>query len=89
MAMRPFMSGKTNKGQLITPVVTTERNDFIGLDSFSAENIGELNGHWVMLNVVPTDSCNTICLEAIHKTKQLRLMLNKDLTRARRAVFFF
>jgi hypothetical protein len=85
----PFIEGRTNKGQLITPVVTTERSDLKGLDSFSVANIAELKGHWVMLNVVPADGCNKICLAAIHKTKQLRLMLNKDLTRTRRAVIFF
>jgi hypothetical protein len=85
----PFIEGTTNKGQLITPVVATQRSDFMGLDKFSADNIAELKGHWLMLNVVPTEDCSKICLEAIHKTKQLRLMLNKDLTRTRRAVIFF
>jgi hypothetical protein len=85
----PFIGGKINKGELITPVVTTERSDLIGLDAFSTDNIAELKGHWVILNVIPQAECNAICLEAIHKTKQLRLMLNKDLTRTRRAVVFF
>ncbi len=84
----PFIEGKTNKGQLITPVVATERSDLVGLDAFSSDNIAELAGHWVTLNVIPQDDCNKICLESIHKTKQLRLMLNKDLTRTRRAVIF-
>ncbi len=84
----PFIEGKINNGQLITPVVTTERSDLMGTDSFSIDNIAELEGHWVTLNVVPQDDCNKICLEAIHKTKQLRLMMNKDLTRTRRAVVF-
>jgi hypothetical protein len=84
----PFIEGQVNKGQLIAPVVATERKDLTGLDKFSSENIAELQGHWVLLNVVPTDNCTAICLEAIHKTKQLRLMLNKDLTRTRRAVVF-
>lgn len=84
----PFIEGHTNKGQLINPVVATERSDLVGLDGFSTDNIAELKGHWVTLNVVPQDNCNNICLEAIHKTKQLRLMLNKDLTRTRRAVIF-
>lgn len=83
-----FIEGKINNGQLITPVVTTERSDLMGTDSFSIDNIAELEGHWVTLNVVPQDDCNKICLEAIHKTKQLRLMMNKDLTRTRRAVVF-
>jgi hypothetical protein len=85
----PFIEGRVNKGQLINPVVATERSDLIGLDAFSTENIAELQGHWVILNIVTTDNCTTLCLEAIHKTKQLRLMLNKDLTRTRRAVVFF
>jgi len=81
-----WMIKGTNNGQLITPPVTTERNEFIGHDDFSIENINELRGHWVLLNVIPNTECNTVCLEAIHKTKQLRLMMNKDLTRIRRAV---
>jgi hypothetical protein len=85
----PFIEGKTNKGQLITPVVATERSDLTGLDTFSADHIAELKGRWLMLNVVPQDNCNKNCLEAIHKTKQIRLMMNKDLTRTRRAVIFF
>lgn len=84
-----FISGRTNKGQLISPVVATERSDLMGFDRFSSDNITELKGHWVLLNVVSQAECNNICLEAIHKTKQLRLMLNKDLTRTRRAVIFF
>ncbi len=85
----PFIKGKTNKGQLITPVVTTERSDLLGLGKFSVDNIDELKGHWNLLNVVPQGECKAVCLEAIHKTKQIRLMLNKDLTRTRRAVVFF
>lgn len=84
-----FIEGKTNNGELITPVVATERSDLIGLDLFSAENITELQGHWLLLNVIPNDACSKICLEAIYKTKQLRLMMSKDLTRTRRVVMFF
>lgn len=81
-----WMAGGTNNGQLITPPVTTERNEFIGHDKFSTENLKELPGHWVLLNVIANSDCNAVCQQAIHKTKQLRLMMNKDLTRIRRAV---
>lgn len=81
-----WMASGTNNGQLITPVVTTERNEFIGHDEFSTENLKELGGHWVLLNVIPNSDCNEVCQKAIHKTKQIRLMMNKDLTRIRRAV---
>jgi hypothetical protein len=76
----------TNKGELIVPVVTTERSDLLGVDDFSVENIKELAGHWVILNIIPDKECNQVCIDAIHATKQLRLMLNKDLPRVRRAV---
>lgn len=81
-----FWPGATNNGELIRPVVTTERAELTGIDSFSAEHIKELEGHWVILNIIPTKVCHQLCADAIHASKQLRLMLNKDLTRVRRAV---
>lgn len=81
-----LLNGQTNHGQLITPVQTTERGDLTGFDRFSIQNMDELNGHWLLVNVIPNGECNELCLESIHKTKQLRLMLNKELTRTRRIV---
>lgn len=76
----------TNSGELISPIVTTERAEFTAFDDFSAKNMKELMGHWVLVNIIPTSDCNAVCQQAIHKTKQLRLMMNKDLTRIRRVV---
>lgn len=81
-----WMGGGTNNGQLITPPVATQRDEYVGFDQFSLDNIKELAGHWVILNIIPNIECSAGCIEAIHKTKQLRLMMNKDLTRIRRAV---
>ncbi len=81
-----FIDGQINNGRLITPAVTTNRSDLTGIDPFSVSNIGELEGRWVMLNVLPEADCNAGCLEAVYKTKQLHLMMNKDLLRIRRAV---
>lgn len=81
-----LLNGQTNQGQLITPVVTTERTDLSGFDQFSRDNMSELPGHWLLVNVIPNSDCNDACIEAIHKSKQLRLMLNKELTRTRRVV---
>lgn len=78
-----------NNGQLITPPVTTERTDFSGFDAFSAENMAELPGHWVMVNVIAKENCNEKCLDALLKTRQIRLMLNKELPRTRRIVILF
>jgi hypothetical protein len=80
-------SGKgVNNGTLITPAITTERSEFLGFDPFSTENMKEIRGHWVLINVIPNKDCNTLCREALHKTKQLRLMMNKDISRIRRLV---
>lgn len=76
----------TNHGQLITPIITTERTDFQGFDTFSQDNLKELEAHWLIVNVIPKANCGDICLDAIHKSRQLRLMLNKELVRTRRAV---
>lgn len=84
-----LLKGKTNHGQLITPPITTERSDFSGFDTFSADNIKELAGHWLIVNVIPTSHCNENCLDALLKTRQLRLMLNKDLPRTRRVVMIY
>lgn len=84
-----LLNGNTNHGQLIRPVVPTESADFSGVDEFSTQNLAELRGHWLIVNVIPKSNCNEVCLEAILKTRQLRLMLNKDLSRTRRAVFVF
>ena len=40
----------------------------------------------MIVNVIPKTDCNNICLDALHKSQQLRLMLNKELVRTRRAV---
>ena len=81
-----ILTSRTNRGDLIIPVITTERTDLTAFDQFSADNIKELPGHWLMINVIPGKHCNEICTQAIYKSRQLRLMLNKDLIRTRRIV---
>jgi len=82
-----WLSGNyTNHGQLIIPPVVTERSELTGFDAFSKENLSQLNGHWVMINIIPGKDCNKDCLAAIHGSRQLRLMMGKDLTRIRRVV---
>jgi hypothetical protein len=82
-----LLKSGTNIGQLITPPITTEPTDFIGFDAFSTANLSELSGHWLLVNVMPSDHCNDVCLDALLKIKQLRLMLNKEFPRTRRVVF--
>ncbi|WP_374088305.1 hypothetical protein [Methylomicrobium lacus] len=79
-----WLQGQTNYGRLITPPITTEASELSGFDTFSSDNIQELNAHWLIVNVMPQQDCNAVCLDALHKTKQIQLMLNKDLPRTRR-----
>lgn len=81
-----LLKGRTNYGRLIIPPVETQRNELTGFDRFSSDNMGELKGHWLIVNVIPAQACSQVCLEALHKARQLQLMLSKDLTRTRRVV---
>ena len=78
------LSGRTNYGHLIEPSVPIERSEFSGFDAFSKQNIGEISGHWVLVHIVTSSGCNSVCMDSLYKTKQVRLMLNKDLMRVRR-----
>lgn len=80
-----WLNEQTNFGRLITPAISTDRQNWLGIDAFTRDHIGELKGHWVLLNLLPNSECSKICLQSLHKTNQIRLMLNKDLTRLRRA----
>lgn len=78
------LSGRTNYGHLIQPSVPIERSKLSGYDEFSKQNMGEIHGRWVLVHIVTSSGCNRVCMDSLHKTKQVRLMLNKDLMRVRR-----
>ncbi|WP_347989256.1 hypothetical protein [Methylomonas sp. AM2-LC] len=80
--------GKSN-GDLITPPLTSEIRDFTGYDQFSADNIKELSGHWVLINLLPESACHEVCVEALYKTQQISLMLGKDISRVRRVAALY
>jgi hypothetical protein len=84
-----LVKGTTNIGQLITPPITTQPIDFIGFDAFSNSALSELSGHWLLVNVIPSEHCNAVCLDSLLKIKQLRLTLNKEFPRTRRVVLMF
>ncbi len=79
-----LLQGRTNYGRLIVPPITTDAAELSGFDAFSRDNMQELSAHWLIVNVLPRQDCNAVCLDALHKTKQIQLMLNKDLPRTRR-----
>ena len=84
-----LLQSRTNNGDLIIPPLVTERTDLTGIDAFSEENMKELKGRWVLVNVIAHADCNETCKDALHKSKQLLLMMGKDLTRIRRLAVVF
>lgn len=75
-----------SNGELITPLVTTESQEFTGYDAFSADNLKELQGHWVLVNLINGTECPAACEDALYKSQQISLMMGKDISRLRRAV---
>jgi len=73
-------------GQLLTPPIATTRPEWLGADAFSQANMHELHGRWVLVYWSADGRCAALCQNALHKTQQLWLMMNKDLTRVRRAL---
>ncbi|MBS3964721.1 MAG: hypothetical protein KGZ80_09550 [Methylomonas sp.] len=78
----------TNNGVLIQPPLPTALTDFVGYDEFSAKNIRELQGRWVMINLMPQAVCNPACDDGLVKTRQISLMMGKDIARIRRVLLF-
>lgn len=79
----------TNHGELISPPLPTALSDFSGYDAFSAENISELKGHWILITVIPRDQCEQACLDGLYKVHQITLMMGKDIARIRRLAVIF
>lgn len=74
----------TNHGDLISPPLATDVNDLSGYDTFSTENIHEIKGHWILINVIAQAQCEQACQDGLYKTQQLTLMMGKDIARIRR-----
>lgn len=75
---------KGNYGHLITPARPFSYEDFSARPVTAVENLPEIKGRWVLIQIAPDGGCGAVCRDTVHKTGQLRLMLNKELTRVRR-----
>ena len=75
---------KANYGHLITPARPVDYAELLQMPLSAAENLPEIKGHWVMLQVTSGPVCNEVCKATAGKTARMRLMLNKELSRVRR-----
>jgi len=71
-----FSQNTVNYGELIRPVIVTEKSDIevIGDDS--------LEGVWTLAYV--TDSCDSLCDQAVEDVKTIRTLINMDMRRIQR-----
>lgn len=79
---------KVNYGQLITPALPIDYAELLQTPVTSAENLPEVKGHWIMVQVASGPVCNAACQDTAQKTGRLRLMLNKEISRVRRLLLF-
>lgn len=80
----PELIGKrSNYGTLIVPPRPVETAVLMAKPLSPSDALSELKGRWVLLHVAAGD-CGATCAETLHKTRQVRLMLNKEIPRVRR-----
>ncbi len=79
---------KSNYGRLITPAKSIDYAELLQTPISAAENLAEIRGRWIMVQVVAGPVCHDACKATIEKTGRVRLMLNKELSRVRRLLLF-
>jgi hypothetical protein len=75
---------RVNRGNLIDPARPQDYADLMQSPVTPAETLPEIKGHWVMVLVAPAGTCGPDCRDLVHKSGQIRLMLNKEISRVRR-----
>jgi hypothetical protein len=75
---------RLNHGNLIDPARPQDYGDFFQRPISPADTLPEIKGHWVMLQISSGSGCNQACRDTAYKSGQIRLMLNKEITRVRR-----
>ena len=73
-----FSQNTVNYGELITPVIVTEKSDI--------ELLGDatLDGIWTFAYV--TESCDALCDKAVEDVKTIRTLINMDMRRIQRVL---
>ena len=73
-----FSQNTVNYGELITPVIVTEKSDIELLGGAT------LDGIWTFAYV--TESCDTLCDKAVEDVKTIRTLINMDMRRIQRVL---
>ena len=73
-----FSQNTVNYGELITPVIVTEKSDIELLGGAT------LDGIWTFAYV--TESCDALCDKAVEDVKTIRTLINMDMRRIQRVL---
>lgn len=85
-AQHPELIAKTsNYGTLVVPVQTLPQGALLAQPFSDSKRVEEIKGRWVLLQVTQ-DGCGAVCRDALHRTHQGWLMLNKEMLRVRRVL---
>ncbi len=77
--------GHTNKGLLISPMVTPNPNTFELLDGTSFDLMQKISGKWALVMVSSSD-CQIDCQKTIYHMRQMRRALSIDRSRVERVL---
>lgn len=75
---------KGNYGHLIVPARPVDYAELLQAPVSTPENLTEIKGRWVMVQLSAGPICTEECQKTAVKTGRMRLMLNKELSRVRR-----
>lgn len=78
-----LITQRSNYGSLILPPKPLDYGELLARPVNQSDMSSEIKGRWVMLHVV-SGTCADRCAETLHKTRQIRLMLNKEIPRVHR-----
>jgi hypothetical protein len=78
----------TNYGHLIAPARTIDYDLFFQSPVTTVENLPEMKGHWVIVQIVASPVCGDSCKQTLQKTEKVRLLMSKDIPRVRRLLLF-
>lgn len=78
-----LISSRSNYGQLIIPPPQINLAELASKSAGLGRPPNDLQGHWVLLQSSQTP-CDAVCMDVLHKTHQVRLMLNKEIPRVKR-----
>ncbi len=78
-----WIKSRRNYGTLIMPPRPLDPAELLARPLGPSGSLDEAKGRWVLLQVIP-GPCGPACAETLHKTHQVRLMVNKDIERVKR-----